>query len=371
MIGRIKAHKDRIIVLAALLGLLAAGLYAILAGDTSSVVWERRDPNAAPEHAALNDWHFDRETESFLSDRVPFRRALVALDSGVNALTGRRTQLEAWYVGGAVVEKPVHRTVSDVEQQLSAFAKFADATGKPWLVLTPPSHGWLLRGSMPALMARQYEDETAAYAAMAENDHVVQMPAAFSDDPRRMYYATDHHWTLDGAWQAYLALGERLGYEPLTMENFRITRYEGFHGTTLSSSGLPALWSDTIVCAEPDGPVKLTILNRDGQLETYDRLLFPEKTETVDGYGVYLQDNYGLLMIENDSAPEGTLMVYKDSFANCLLPMLSAHYSRIVVADMRLIKGGYTSIMKQAGKRLRTEDVDPDAILFIYSLADL
>ena len=58
--------------------------------------------------------------------------------------------------------------------------------------------------------------------------------------------------------------------------------------------------------------------------ETYDHLIFPERAQTYDGYAVYLDGNHGLLEITNPEAPGGTLLVFKDSFANCLLPLLAA-----------------------------------------------
>ena len=363
--------RDRLVVLLTLCGLLAAGVFAVCRGGILSS--GREYLSKVPDPPSLTDWQFDKQTETYLADRIPFRTDMIALDAGMNVLTGRRTQLNNWYESGAILEKPVtNATEAQMRAVLSKLESVAGKKAPAWYVLTPPTHGWLLRGGMTPLMAKQYDAETSAMETLYENEHAVRMPEAFCENPQTMYYRTDHHWTLVGAYQAYLALGERLGFEPLPLEDFRLSSYGGFHGTTLSGSGLPALWADTLDCAEPAGPVRLTVLCTDNvTLETYDHLIFPEMAETVDGYGVYLQTNYALLMIENEAAPDRTLFIFKDSFANCLMPLLSAHYRRVVAADPRLMNGGYSRMLREAKRLFGDEAGSPDAILFLYSLDHL
>ena len=190
----------------------------------------------------------------------------------------------------------------------------------------------------------------------------VPMPEAFNADPDTMYYRTDHHWTLQGAYQAYLALSEPLGYEPEPLESFRLTSYTGFRGTTLSRSGLPPLWEDTLDCAEPESPVTLTMIDREGE-SVSDRLIFPDAASTWDGYAVYMNGNHGTLVIERQDAPEGTLIVYKDSMANCLLPLLSRHFRCIIAVDARYDQGVFSDALERSD--------DTKAILCVYSLESL
>lgn len=353
---------DSVAVIAGLAVLLAAGLWAVLSPGGTFSGWERRylaDRPAAPD---LARWETDKAVEGFLTDHVPGRQALVAVDSAAQLLTGRGSRLNAWYVAGAVVERPVPSDERAVAGKLRRFDTLAKKAGVPWALVTPKTHGWLIRDRMTPLTAAQYGTEAETYAALAQNEHYVPMPEAFDADPDSMYYRTDHHWTLDGAYQAYIALGARLGYEPLPMEAFRVTEYPGFMGTTLSRSGLPPVLSDTLVCAEPDSPVLLTMIDRDGETQA-QRLIFPEEAASWDGYAVYLQGNHGTLIIERPDAPEGTLIVYKDSFANCLLPLLSAHYRRIIAVDARYDGGLFSDALARAD--------DVKAILCVYSLESL
>lgn len=342
--------------------LLAAGVWALLCRGGEFSEQERRYLADFPGTPDVSAWKTDRETERFLADHIPARGALVAADSGVRLLTGRNSELEAWVVDGSVVEPPVKADAAAIEKKLSRFAKVAEAAGAPWVLLTPRTHGWLLREKMTGVMARAFEEERENYDLLDACPNAAAMPEAFFSEPEKMYYRTDHHWTLEGAYQAYLALAEPLGYEPAEPARFRVSEYGGFRGTTLSRSGLPPLWQDTLVCAEPDSAVTMTAADREGETKS-NRLIFPERAEGWDGYAVYLDGNHGTLVIERPDAPEGTLVVYKDSMANCLLPLLSMHFRRIVAVDARYDAGVFTDALARAG--------EARAVLYVYSLDSL
>lgn len=356
-----KRLPDSFAVIAGLLILLAFGIAALLARGGEFSERERRYLADRPA-VSLSKWKMDKDTETFLTDHIPGRGALVALDSCGQFLAGRNTQLGAWYISGSVVEKPVRTDTKALEAKMRRFGKIADAAGVPWLLISPRTHGFLLRDRMLPAMGRVYGQEEESYTFLESYPNTVAMPEAFNADPDEMYYRTDHHWTLQGAYQAYLALADRLGYEPLPLNEFRTTEYDGFRGSTLSRSGLPALWQDKLACAEPDSDVLLTTLGSKGG-QTYSSLIFPENAQGYDGYTVYLNGNHGTLVIERPEAPEGTLIVYKDSMANCLLPLLSRHYRRIIAVDARYDSGVFSDALARSD--------DTRAILFVYSLDSL
>lgn len=141
--------------LAVVLGLglmLAAGLFAAFWPQDPFSDFERRYLASAPSAPSLTKWSSDKEIESYLSDRIPFRRIMVGIDATANVLSGRRTQLETWPVQGAFLEKPVTAdpdTISRRMNQLAAAAQRADA---PWTLIVPTSHGYLLHEQMNALL---------------------------------------------------------------------------------------------------------------------------------------------------------------------------------------------------------------------------
>ena len=167
--------SDRMTVILALGILLAAGLYALLWPHPDFSDAERRNLSAAPSAPSLTAWTTDKETESWLSDRVPFRSVLVGIDSGAEVLTGRRTLLETWPVAGAFLEQPVAGSAKTVERRLQQFGKLAESLDAPWQVIVPRSHGWLLRGRMNGLLRMQYETEGEIYRALEADGHFLDV----------------------------------------------------------------------------------------------------------------------------------------------------------------------------------------------------
>lgn len=339
--------------------MLLAGLFALLWPQGNFSEAERRYKADAPGTPNLSAWATDRETEQYISDRVPFRQALVALDAAAQVGTGRRTQLEAWPVAGALVEKPVTGDPAAARKRLEQFRQLAEGAGAEWFVLVPPTHGSLLRGRMNALLNAMYSEEDKLTAVLAEDPHCIPLSDCFAAAETEVFYRTDHHWTLDGAYLAYARFCEAAGREKQLLESYRLESFPGFRGTTASRSGISWGETDVLRCAEPADGVVFTY---DGDGQAYSSLIFPEQAAGWDGYAVYMNGNHGRAVIENPKAPEGTLLVFKDSFANCLLPLLSANYRTVVAVDARY---GDIRFPEAAA------EVKPDQILFCYSLDSL
>lgn len=359
MMTKKRVSRDTAAVLLTLLLLLAAGLYALLWPHPVFSDSERRYLTERPGVPSLSAWKTDRELEDYLSDRVPFRPALIGTDAVLRIALGERTLLEAWPAAGAILEPPVAGSPSVVTRRLEQFGALAGALDVPWNILVPETHGYLLRNQMNTLLRGQYLAEEKLFEPLTADPHFLDVFPE-GTDPWEVYYRTDHHWTLQGAYQAYLACCRADQQSPLALDDFTLSRYPGFLGTTQSRSALPPLQPDTLVCAEPRASVRLILQEQDTE---YDHLIFPQRAETYDGYAVYLDGNHGMLEIRNEDAPGGALLVYKDSFANCLLPLLAANYSRIVAVDARYYTGSFSEAAAAAGT--------VDRLLFLYSLDSL
>ena len=343
--------------------LLVLGLCALLLRQDFSA-WERRNLTGLPQSVSLTEWTLNDDLEDELSDQVPGRRLLVNLYAEAQVLTGRAQQLEAWPDGEYFLEQPVS---GSAEQAARRIAQLKELAGEiPCLFLVPPGSGILRMNGMPALVRSVYAKEEELYNTATKDDCFVPADTRFSkalsvEQPDQCYYRTDHHWTLDGAYLAYQAYCEKASLTPAELSSFTLTEYQPFYGTTYSRSGLPFAKADTLKCAEPSWPVTLSV-PAEG-IET-DHLIFPEEAETYDGYAVYLKGNHGVLEILSPEAETGeTLVVFKDSFANCFLPFLTRHYARIIAADARYMEGSFRDVLDAAGQ--------VDRILYLYSLDSL
>ena len=146
-----------------------------------------------------------------------------------------------------------------------------------------------------------------------------------------VYYRTDHHWTTAGAYYTYCEIMKKLGKEDkiIPRESFEIEIIEGFSGTTAAKAGFPIYQRDELELwhLSDDGEYEITA--DDIALDGFYNRDFLSKS---DKYSVFLDGTHDFTEIKKkgDSERE-TLLVAKDSFANCLIPFLAREYDIIAV----------------------------------------
>ncbi len=171
------------------------------------------------------------------------------------------------------------------------------------------------------------------------------------------FYRTDHHWTTESAYSAYRALGSILGYIPLEQGEFiseNVT--EDFKGTLYSKTLNENIAADTITAYRTNTEFTLTFKD-----EVYNSLYFDEFLTKKDKYSYFLGGNHGICKIENKSLENGKkMLIIKDSYANCIVPFLSEHYSEITLVDPRYCS--HTQI-----KTINATEYDDVLVLFNVS----
>jgi hypothetical protein len=149
-----------------------------------------------------------------------------------------------------------------------------------------------------------------------------------------LYYRTDHHWTSLGALAVFQDATSTLG---LSMEGVTYTPHtvsESFRGTLASRSGNLS-HEDTIVVYEPTGTdIIYNVYYPDSQLRSRSMFMVDQLKEK-DQYTVFFGGNHPVVEIETTSQSGRNLLIFKDSYANSILPYLIGDYSRIVMIDDR------------------------------------
>jgi hypothetical protein len=177
-----------------------------------------------------------------------------------------------------------------------------------------------------------------------------------------IFYRTDHHWTSEGAYWGYYAAAQRLGFAPFELGQFDAEHASSdFRGTlfsmTLNHRITPDVVSFYTLSRAPAPNTTLTVNNGRG-ITVHDSLYLREYLEQKDKYLAFTGPNVPLLEINTDLEDAPSLLVFKDSFANAMLPFLANHYSRITALDMRFIN---TDIRELADPNEYSQ------ILFLYS----
>lgn len=156
-----------------------------------------------------------------------------------------------------------------------------------------------------------------------------------------LFFRTDHHWTALGAYYAYEALCEALGYTPTALEEFEEWDQGAFAGSLHGRVRYPSkLREDNLVAYIPPANITMTVyMKNDSYGQTKPVVSDFSGMSKGSKYSAFLSGQSVLTVLENDDMEEGpSCIVVKDSFGNCYVPYLTEHYKTIYAVDYRIYR---------------------------------
>ena len=356
---RILGRKILIALFCLYLGGMAA-LYALLPAQEYSEN-EKRVLARMPALTASSvlDGSFESGFESWMSDHVPGRDALVGLHAVYEQASGRNG------LGGVILTSdrrllaaPSAMDAADVEKKCARINSLAESTGLPTALMLIPENGYAHRDALPALHD-EYHDAEAARLVSEKLDGVdfLWPEARFSDDSAgELYYRTDHHYTSLGAHEACRIYVESLGMTLPEASGYSIETVEGFHGSMYAKAGLWGIPAETMELWQSPRLENVTVSFDDR--ESANTLFFREHLDTMDKYSAYLDGNHALVTVETGLEGENLLLI-RDSFGHCFAPFAAECFSKIVLVDLRYYH-------KPLGDLVQEQDID--RILVLYGM---
>lgn len=302
---------------------------------------------------AILDGSFFRSLSLFYTDQLPMRESLGELYSISEIALGKRESNRVLLRDGRLITRP-EASGEIYSYNLGAINSFLESHPRSVFFCPPESievFSSLLDGIELGLLdglPPQPNEISEKYLRV-----VGQIGAD------RLYYRTDHHWTTDGAFEAYKLLCDLLGEKAYGEEHFeKITVSESFFGSSYRRSSFPKslISADSIVLYRYSGDERFSVGEQSG-FYRYDQL------GSSDEYRVFLGGNCAHASITLDGANERKkMLLIKDSFANSLLPFLALHY------DIEMVDPRYASptLVKEL---LESEEFD--AILVLVSKGTL
>ena len=291
---------------------------------------------------------YAKDYEDYVTDQFVSRDKWIAVKTQMDLLLQKK-EINGVYLGddGYFIEQHLPEDYSElvVDERLALLLNLVekwDAT-----VMLVPTADNILTGKMPA--NAPYYDQAKLLeqveAQVGEEHYVDVFGSLAAHAEEEIYYRTDHHWTSLGAYYGYLAWTENRGEKPFAYRlNAMAVATEDFLGTLHSKTNLERQ-GDTIryFSSTEKRPVTVTY--------DFDRVTdtFYEESylDTKNKYGFFLDENHAFIQIDTSYRNGKTLFVIKDSYANSLIPLLTPHYERIYVVDLRYYNGRLSSLMKQ------------------------
>lgn len=334
---------------------------------------EKRYLQKFPEVSAENvlSGEFGSEFESYFADHFPNRNFWVGFNAYYNLDIGNNGANGVYNCdNGYLINTPVS-TDNKLTKNLNAIVNFKNKINVPVTVMFAPSTGYIADDVLPAVHDKYNDDDyfNETSKTLTENGiSFVDLRQTFKDEYKngtQLYYKTDHHWTSAGAYAAYTSLCEQLKIHPASKDKFDIETYDGFYGTTYSTSGFwltqpdkIEVWNNT---ENTDRNINVKITEGTESSE-YGSMFFYDHLEEDDKYPVFIDGNHALTEITNKNAKGGTVVLIKDSFSHCLAPFLAENYSKIVLVDMRYYKMNVSDIV---------QNEKPEQVIVMYGIDNI
>lgn len=289
---------------------------------------------------------YQEKYEAYLSDQFFLRDRWVDLAVNIQKRLGKK-DINGVYLGndGYLLEKENSEEydkeqVKDNVEILSSFVNDMSEMfgGKQVSCLMIPSKTLALSNHLPAFS--QVTEHTEVIEALRKSFvHTEQMiylkDVMQSHQNEYIYYRTDHHWTTLGAYYAYQTWMEKTGKEAPPVTAYKQeTAFDDFYGTTYNKVHVNVP-RDQVTLFKNAAQEEVHVDMDDGEKEA-DTLYFPkEAKEGFNRYNVFLSKNTFEIEITTKAKTGKSLLLIKDSFANCFVPFLTENYDRIVMIDYR------------------------------------
>ena len=175
------------------------------------------------------------------------------------------------------------------------------------------------------------------------------------------YYKTDAHWRQDRILPVAKKLAEAMGAEEglLGETDYESHELSPFYGGYWGQSALN-VEPDTLVYLESGYTKNATVTSAQKPGETLPVYTL-DRFAGMDGYDVFLDGAATILTVECESAAAGReLIVFRDSSASSLAPLLLGAYAKITLVDLRYVKA------ELVGQYVDFADQD---VLFLYGVS--
>ncbi len=325
--------------------------------------------------SGLADGSFMEAFELYVKEQLPARDGLIRLKA-----LAEQAQLKNENNGiirgrdGYLFEKLI-RTNSQLDRNEAAIVRFVKDTDREVNICIIPNSFEIMTDKLPKAFPNISEEERISdlYDKLSgmKNVHTINMYDGLkAHKDEYIYYRTDHHWTTFGAYYGYLRLCDEMGLEPVDIGSLESIKKEadGFFGTFYSKYRGAGIKPDILTYYD------IAVKGYRAGAQVHDSIYDTAKLDTYDKYAMFMYGNEGLSLV--DSADDITdaagnkggiygktprrkeLVVFKDSYANCLIPYLTYDYDRLIVVDLRYYPDPVSGLLKE----------HPDAdILLIYN----
>lgn len=318
--------------------------------------------------SAFMNESFKQEYESYLSDQFIFRNQWISIRTGMELMFQKKEVNGVFFAKDDYLIELLDWKLFENELALKNYEYLSEFTEEyskrisdSLSIMLVPDKSAMLKSKLPDfdISAEEQQVITNIYkkCSGAKCIDVYGKLQEYKDE--YIYYKTDHHWTALGSYYAYLEWCNELGLQENQLDDFEISRVtEEFRGTLDSKVNL-SFSKDYIECYKLMEDIEYSLYYDNGTVAK-DSLFDMGKLESKDKYSIYLGGNHSTIEINTDIKNEKSILIIKDSFANCFIPYIMNQFEKIYILDLRYYNQSLDAYM---------EEHKVTDILLLYSLS--
>ena len=294
--------------------------------------------------------NFFEKIEDYLSDQFPFRNELLSINANYERnILGNKEKNDVYLVDWVVYEKnyPLdNKSVYDFVEKINYIKNRYFSNNKTYYSVIPDKTYFLEDNKYLKLDFDKIFDSLNNI----ESEYINIIPSLEIDD----YYSTDIHIKQEEWLNILPVFNQKLDFNYYNI-NYQTKSFEPFYG---------ASYSKAIKMIKPDKLNYLVNNNQDNliinHLEYGNKPLYdPSKLGSIDSYDVFLNGPSSFIEITNPNVSNKELVIFRDSFASSLVPLLTPYYSKITLIDLRYISSDLLDNYLKVN--------DNSDVLFLYS----
>lgn len=333
---------------------------------------------------------FSTGTENFLNDHISNRNELIEISQqvvdfmGIESPAGKVIRSDMDLGTGVkqssdllVANYTIMEMFAEQKSCAQAYTKAVNSYAeklsddiKLYLMLVPTQLEFM-EPMYSNLQDSQLQEIKSIYSSVSDRVQTINVYDVLkSHSDEYIYFRTDHHWTMRGAYYAYASFCEQTNQEYVDANTLKRDLIPGFIGYLYAFAKTKELakYPDVIEWFNTNEAGNMTwktvSFDEDNNPFVYDSVLFDK---THNNYDFFLGADHPLACYTNNNLPDGkTIIVICDSYANAFAPWLMNNYKNVVLINPR----SYSANLSYAIETYKPDEVMVLNYIFTTSFND-
>ncbi len=218
-------------------------------------------------------------------------------------------------------------------------------------MVLPTSSSFYLPDNYKDLAHSEKEDFDNIDGALQNVMSVDAYSALDKHKDEAIYSRTDHHWQPLGAYYAAQMFALTAGVPFADLSEYETVTLPGYVGTLYMYTQSATLLNnpEDFVYYKPKTPVTVTQYDTRFRNPVAANLLFDPSGMPNSGYYMVFGSDERIVHVNTECKNGRTLVIFKDSYGNALLPMLTSSFENIYLCDIRYFELNAIDFIRDVG----------------------